>query len=194
MKAKGSLRLLYDYIIENRVRKAILAILNKPKTVSEITSDVMKRLDLKKRPKIEKVLKELERQKIVQHLGPATTRNKSSKVYSLTKKGIAIGRKIYREIGEKFEYRKLNSVHWQDYGWSINGSQKRAILRVLTHEPMIQQQVRRKMAEFYRTRNYIKGKSAAILVARGNVNDILQQMVKRGIVTAVWKKENARNR
>ncbi|MFH0797159.1 MAG: hypothetical protein V2A65_08925 [Candidatus Omnitrophota bacterium] len=133
MEKRKILQYPYNYICENRVKKAIVAVLNAPRTVSEITGDVIKRLDLKDKPKIGKTLKELEQRRIIRCLTLKLKNGEPGRVYGLTKKGIDIVRRIYREIGERFEYRKLNRINWYDYGWCMNGSQKKAIIKALLH-------------------------------------------------------------
>jgi len=165
---------LFIWICENPKKKSIVAVLNKPKLISEIASDVAKRLDLKQKPAISGYIKELENCNILKCLTPKLGRGKPGNVFGLTRKGIEIASKIYSQINEKFCYKKPKGIDWQNYGWCLTGTQKKAVLVSLEQKPLRQHEIRRKIKELYKDRNSNKG------ISRQNLNDILKQMIEKG--------------
>ena len=176
---------LLKLILKNQKTKYILLCLDKPKTISEITRCVSEKLNLTKNKKLSFQIKKLQKLNLVKILSFPNEKTHQGKILGLTKKGIEIATKIAKEEGENFEYKKLRNINWEDYAWCLAGTQKKAILKALKHIPQRQKEIREELAKFYRTRNFLKGKSVAIQITRGNLNDILQKMVKRGIVEIV---------
>jgi predicted transcriptional regulator len=180
MLRRGDKQKTLNHIKNNRILKAIIFTLDKPSIISVISRDVARRLDIKNSFKITKHINVLEKIRIIKCLTPEIHKNKPGRVYGLTSKGINIKKKLCRETGCPFIYNEFKA-NWNNYGWSLTGTQKQAIIKAMTNQPKTQHEIRILLREFYRTRNNKKGKSAAILIARGNLNDILQKIIKRGI-------------
>jgi len=174
-KRGGSLKNIYVWVCKNPTRKSIIAILNKPKLISEIAKDVSKRLDLKK-VKISSYIKELENFNIIRCLTPKLGRGKPGNVFGLTRKGIKIASMIYSQINENFCYRKPKGMDWENYGWCLTGTQKKTVLASLEQKPFRQKEIVKKTREFYADRNKNKG------ITRQNLHDILQKMLEKYIV------------
>lgn len=169
-------RNIYAWICKNPKKKSIIAILDKPKLISEIARDVSKRLDLKKKQAISNYVKEFENLGIIKRLTPRLSRGKPGNVFGLTNEGIKIASKIYAEINDNFSYKKTRNINWLNYGWCSTGTQKKILLLSIDNKPARQLELLEKIRQSYTNRNNEKGMS------RENLNDILQQMVKRGIV------------
>ena len=174
-KRSGSLKNIYVWVCKNPTRKSIIAILNKPKLISEIARDVAKRLDLKK-TKISSYIKELKNFNIIRRLTPKLKIGKPGNVFGLTRKGMKIASMIYGQINEKFCYKKPKGINWQNYGWCLTGTQKRAVIISLDKESLRQKEIVKKTKEFYKNRNKNKG------ITRQNLHDILQKMLEKDIV------------
>jgi len=175
-------RNLFTWICENPTRQSIIAILSKPKLISEIANDVSKRLDLKKRQAISSYIRELKNLGIIKCLTPGLSRSKPGNIFGLTNKGIKIASKIYSQIKRNFSYTEPRSINWLDYGWCLTGTQKKILILSLDNKPARQLEILEKIKQSYTNRNNEKGMS------RENLNDILQQMVKRRIAVKeeIW--------
>lgn len=167
---------LFTWVCENPTRKSIMAVLNKPKLISEIANDVAKRLDLKRKPAIGNYIKELENFNILKCLTPKLDRDKPGNVFGLTRKGMGIVSEIYSQINAKFCYKKSKGIDWQNYGWCLTGTQKRVALISLDKKPIRQKEIVKKTKEFYTDRNKNEG------ITRQNLYDILQKMLEKDIV------------
>lgn len=166
---------------EHRFTKRILAIMDKPKTVTEIGQDTAKRLDIKQ-VKITDYIVRLENEGFLVSLTPQRRRNKPGRVYGLTEEGIRYKKQICKKEGVKLIYKGVSHVNWYDYGWCAIGSQKKAIMLALDIKPCRQKELLKKIREHYTNRNKNAG------VTRQNLNDILKQMAKKGIAIAeeIW--------
>jgi len=175
-KRGGNSRDLFTWICQNPTRKSIIAVLNKPKLISEIASDVTKKFDLKQKLAISSYIKLLENFNILKRLTPKLKRGKPGNVYGLTRKGIEIASEIYNQINEKFYYKKLRKINWQHYGWCLTGTQKKTVLASLEQKPLRQKEILEIISRSYATRDNKKGMSWQ------NLTDILAQMIKSGLV------------
>jgi DNA-binding PadR family transcriptional regulator len=185
-----------ETVKDNKIGKGIFAIMDKPKIVTEIEQDVAKRLDIKQL-KVTRYISRFENEQFLACLTPKLKKDKPGRVYGLTDKGIRYKKQLCKKEGVKFIYRAPIHMNWYNYGWCSTGAQKKAIIRAMTEKPQTQREIRTALGGFYRTRNYRKGKSAAILIARGNLNDILQKMLQRRIVELITierKRKNPINR
>ena len=169
---------LFTLICKNPIRKSIIAVLNKPKLISEIAIDVAKRLDLKKKPAISSYIKDMENLNIIKCLTPKLSRTKPGNVFGLTRKGIEIASEIYAQINEKFSYRKSKGINWQDYGWCLTGTQKKAVLVSLEQNPLRQLEIR----EIISHQSYANRNNKRKGMTWQNLTDILKQMLEKDLV------------
>jgi DNA-binding PadR family transcriptional regulator len=168
-------RPVFIWIYSNRLRKAITSVFDKPLTISEIIRLTTKIFDLNKRPKISNYVKELENENIIKCLTPALKPGKPGRVYGLTEKGLKLRKKICKKDNLPFHY-KNDDTNWENYGWCLSGTQKKAVLISLTTQPQRQRDLKEKIREFYKNRNRNTG------ITTQNLNDLLQLMAKKKIV------------
>lgn len=162
-------------IYRDRFKKAIISVIDKPTIISEIERNVAKRLDLKYERKINNYVEDLGKAGTIQCLTPELKKSKPGRVYSLSKIGVRIKKKICKKEKLSFVYNEIDDVNWENYGWCLTGTQKKSLITALDQKPLRQFEIRRKIKEFYRNRVNNRG------ISRQNLNDILKQMTSRGI-------------
>lgn len=167
---------LFPWIYNNRIRKKILVMLEKPTIISEIAENIRKIFELKEAPKISAYIEQLEKTGILRCLTPQLKRGKPGRIYDLSEKGIKIKKKICKKDNIPFIYKKYEDIDWKNYGWCLTGKQKTALVRVLDANAVRKPELVKRTKEFYKNKRNIKG------ITIQNIHDILQQMVKRGIV------------
>ena len=178
MSRRGaSTHFLFDWIYTHLILKSIIATFDKPKTVTQILKDIRQRLSLKTKPKLSLHLTALMNVKILKNLTPDIEHNTGC-IYGLTRKGLQIRKLICEKDNAPFSY-KTSKINWLDYGWCLTGTQKTAVILALTENPLRPFQILQNIRKFYSTRN------KSIGITRQNLNDILQQMVKKGIVEII---------
>lgn len=140
------------------LERAVLGVMNKPKTPAEIRQAV----GLSRSSNLSSTLRALIYLRLVHCLNP---RVRVGKLYGLTKKGIAVRKKTCYQ-----EYHQPGNIDWNLYGWIACGKQRRAILKAMRTDISLPLKTIKERAQKYNP-----------MVSRTNANDILQAFVKKGI-------------
>ncbi len=159
------------------MRKAVVLVLDRPTILSEIAGSITNTLGRDKPPKITTYIKDMEKDNILKKLTPKHKSKKPGAVYGLTDQGKKIKKMLCIQDKAYFSYHEPEKIDWHAYGWCLTGRQKKAIILILGRKPKRQVEIKTKIREKYKNRNDNPG------VTFQNLNDILQLMVKRRIVS-----------
>lgn len=146
-------------------RLAVLEVLKKPMTVTEIKHAVIARLGLSKETSISATLHQLENTGYIKCLTPLA---KEGKVYALTSRGKEARQSLVHNHFEIVNPKK--DIDWDLHGYVACGRQRKAVLKAMSKEPMRASQILRIAQNFNET------------VSRPNLYDILRCFTEKGIV------------
>ncbi len=179
---------LLESIEKNSIIKAIVFTFDMPRISSHIQERVRKQLGFEKKPVISRHLVFLEKRKIIKTLTLKLRPGSVGRVYGLSNIGIEVRKLLCAKYNIPFEYYCPGNVDWQDYGWAVSGSEKRALFRAMSTEAKRNVEIHELTKQFYTTRKEkVKGMS------RQHVNDLLQEGIKRKIFS-VEKEERRRKK
>jgi len=159
---------------------------------NRITSVALLAFDLPKPPRATEGLDMLRKEGLVKCLTPELPGGQPGRVYGLTRKGRQLQRQLAKDDGLSVRYYQPR-LDWRSYGWVACGGQRRPVIRALSKELMRPKQILQHTKHHYQpgTQSSL-GQSLGI--SRQNLNDILQQVVARGIVVKEKETSNKRGR
>ena len=178
-------------LLADRLAAALIIAPDRPGTLLELRIKVATSCGRERLAKLTSQIQELVRAGIMKCLTPELRCGAPGRVYGLSpEKGRRIRKLLCGDRGTAATYSEPQ-VDWQDYGWAACGRQKKAIMGVMSDEPLRPKDLLKKLKAQYRPRTQSQlGEPRGI--SRQNLNDILQQAVRRGIV--IKEEEHRRKR
>ncbi len=177
---------LFPQIYNSRIKKAVIAAIDRPTILSELAGNIAEKLKLDKTPRITAHINALEKLYVLKTLTPKLKKSRPGRVYALTDKGKKIKRLICGKDNTSYIYYEPEKFNWHSYGWCLTGTQKKSIISILEKKPLRPIEIKHNIREKYKNRNNAWG------ITFQNLNDILQLMVKRKIVSV--KEEQAKKK